>query len=129
MVALIDADDRHHRSLRSEFERSPGSWVVPWAVLPEIDYFLQHRLGGPAARAFRTDVAAARLQVEWSGHLDLVRAVEIDATHADLQLGLVDAVVMAVAERLKARAIATLDLRDFGAAKLRHQPELWPRDL
>ena len=36
---------------------------------------------------------------------------------------------MAVAERLEARAIVTLDLRDFGAVTLKGSPEIWPRDL
>ena len=46
-----------------------------------------------------------------------------------LSLGLVDGVVMAMAEKLQARAIATLDVRDFGAVELKGRPELWPRDL
>ena len=46
-----------------------------------------------------------------------------------MKLGLVDAVVMAIAERLGATAIATLDVRDFGAVKLRGEPKLYPRDL
>jgi len=46
-------------------------------------------------------------------------------------LGMVirDGVVMAVAERLGALAIATLDLRDFATVQLACQPQLWPRDL
>ena len=36
---------------------------------------------------------------------------------------------MAVAERLEATAIATLDVRDFGAVKLKGEPKLYPRDL
>ena len=35
---------------------------------------------------------------------------------------------MAMAERLGAEAVATLDLRDFGAVKLRGVPKLVPRD-
>lgn len=42
---------------------------------------------------------------------------------------MVDGVVMAVAERLRARAIATVDLRDFAAVALEGRPQLWPRDL
>jgi hypothetical protein len=38
----------------------------------------------------------------------------------------VDAVVMAVAERLGADAIATLDRRHFGAVTLRGSPRLVP---
>ncbi len=37
--------------------------------------------------------------------------------------------VMAVAERLRASAIATLDLRHFGVVTLRGRPRLLPRDL
>ena len=36
---------------------------------------------------------------------------------------------MAIAERLGARAIVTLDERDFGAVTLAGEPALWPRDL
>ena len=42
---------------------------------------------------------------------------------------MVDAAVMALAERLGAEAIATLDLRDFGLVELSGTPALWPRDL
>lgn len=129
LVALVDADDRHHPTLSEAFRENPEEWVIPWAVLPEIDHFLATRLGRRAARAFLDDVAASRLQVEWQGDADLARAAEIDAAHADLELGLVDGVVMAQAERLGARAIATLDLRDFGTVALRGSPALWPRDL
>ena len=43
-------------------------------------------------------------------------------------MGLVDAVVMATAERLGARAIATLDLRHFAAVAILGNPILLPRD-
>lgn len=129
VIALIDADDRHHAVLRDAFEAAPGEWVLPWAILPEVDYIVSSRLGENVARAFRSDLAAGLFGVEWEGAADLGRAVELDAAHADLGLGLVDAVVLAVAERLEARAIATLDLRDFGPVELEGRPALWPRDL
>jgi len=46
-----------------------------------------------------------------------------------LRLGLVDGVVISVAERLEAAAIATLDLRHFGAVEIRGRPALFSRDL
>ncbi len=45
-----------------------------------------------------------------------------------LGLGLVDGVVIAVSERLRAQAIATLDLRHFGAVSIQGSPRLLPRD-
>jgi hypothetical protein len=129
IIALIDRDDRHHGVLGDVFRADPGAWVLPWAILPEVDHIVATRLGQAAAAAFRTDVVSGGFAVEWHGDEDLQRAVELDAAYADLQLGLVDAVVMAAAERLEASAIATLDLRDFAPVSLRGAPALFPRDL
>jgi predicted nucleic acid-binding protein len=129
VVALIDADDLHHDVLRIAFEGDPDEWVLPWAILPEVDHIVSSRLGGATARAFREDLAEGAFVIEWGLDGDVVRAVELDARYSDLRLGLVDAVVMAVAERLEARAIATMDLRDFSMVQLSRALELWPRDL
>lgn len=129
IVALLDRDDRHHESLRSAFEAHADEWILPWAILPEVDYIVQSRLGAQAARAFRRDVAEGAFAVGWSEDVDLRRALELDEAYADLTLGLVDVVVMAMAEHLGARAIATLDVRDFAAVELSGRPQLWPRDL
>jgi predicted nucleic acid-binding protein len=129
VIALIDAADQHHQTLRRVFEAEPDLWVLPWAILPEVDYIVSSRLGAPAAGAFRTDLADGLFTVEWNEGSDLQRAVELDERYADLSLGLVDTVVMAVAERLEAEAIVTLDLRDFGSVELVGRPALWPRDL
>ena len=87
------------------------------------------RIGPAVAQAFRFDLADDLYTVEWGGRSDLQRALELHRTYRDLALGLVDGVVMALAERLEARAIVTLDMRDFGAVTLRGRPQLWPRDL
>lgn len=129
MIALIDRDDRNHASLRKAFEAAPGDWVLPWAILPEVDYLVASRLGHTTARAFQSDLAQGLFTVDWEGSIDLKRAAELDERYSDLALGLVDAVVMATAERLGALAIATLDLRDFAPVELLGRPELWPRDL
>lgn len=46
-----------------------------------------------------------------------------------IEQGSPETAVMAVAERRKAEAIATLDLRHFGTVKLQGAPRLIPRDL
>lgn len=129
IVALIDADDRHHAALRAAFEADPGSWVLPWAVLAEIDYLLLHHVSADVELAFVQDLAEARWQVEWGGEEDMVRAAELCERYGTLGLGLVDGVVMSLAERLRANAIATLDERHFGAVKLVRSFRILPRDL
>ena len=129
VVALIDGDEGHHGILRQAFEEDPQAWVLPWAILPEVDHIVASRLGAAVARAFRGDLAQGLFAVEWGEGADLLRARELDEGYGALELGLVDGVVMAVAERLGARAIATLDLRDFAPVQLAGRPQLWPRDL
>lgn len=127
VLALLDRSDDHHEDVRVLYEADPDGWLLPWAVLPEIDYLVAKTLGGPAHRMWLADVASGAFAVEWGAPGDLPKAQALDIRYAALNLGLVDAVVMAVAERLGAD-IATLDVRHFGAVTLEHHPRLLPRD-
>lgn len=129
VLALIDADDGHHQTLVAAYRGDPSSWIVPWAVLPEVDYLLGEHVGSRAQDAFLSDLGRGEWVVDWGGEADLRRANEIATRYKALRLGLVDAAVIAAAERLRATAIATLDLRHFGAVAIRGRPRLIPRDL
>jgi hypothetical protein len=128
VLALIDSSDRHHRVMLELFEEDPAAWVLPWAILPEVDYLLGTHVSARAQSAFLRDLATSAFQVEWGDEADIDRAHELCRKCAALRIGLVDAVVAAVAERLRATAIATLDLRDFGAMRIAGSPRLLPRD-
>ena len=49
---------------------------------------------------------------------DIVRALELDAKFKDLNLGIVDGTVAAVAERREVYRILTTDRRDFSAIRI-----------
>ncbi len=129
LLGLIDGANPHRAVLRSALQADPEGWVVPWAALPELDRVVATRLGEAVVAAVRSDIAEGRIPIEWGVAADLRRAVELERAHRDLSLGLVDGIVMAVAERIEARAIVTLDERDFGAVELKGRPAIWPRDL
>ncbi len=129
VLALLDADDRHHTVLRAVFEERPARWLLPWAILAEVDYLALAHLGQRVEEAFLSDLAAGHFRVEWGREADLERAHALCTRYRALKLGLVDAVVIAVAERRRADAIATLDLRHFGAVRIAGAPKLYPRDL
>src|SRR2546421_7258331 len=74
IIALVDADDRHHGLLRGAYERDPDAWVLPWAILPEVDYLLAEHVGSRAEDAFRADLAAGAYAVEWGNETGLIRA-------------------------------------------------------
>lgn len=129
IIALIDADDRHHTTMVQLFENDPSGWVLPWAILPEVDYLIARHVSVKSAEAFLEDVVQGAFAVEWGTDDDMRRASLLRAQYHALKLGLVDSIVAAVAERLRAKAIATVDLREFGALELSGRPKLYPRDL
>ena len=129
IVALIDKDDRHHKTLLDLFNEDPVRWLLPWAILPEVDYLVAKYLGNPTEQVFVSDLSRSLYRVDWGADSDLGRADELIRQYRDLNLGLVDTIVMAMAERTKAESIATLDERHFGAVTLRSTPRLLPRDL
>jgi predicted nucleic acid-binding protein len=126
IVALIHKADAAHEAVLALYQDDPNRWVLPWAIVAEVAYLIG-RYGGPRVeQVFLDDLAAANYDVDWGQPGDLRRAAELNRQHPSLELGLVDTVVMAMAERLKAEAIATLDRRHFGAVTLRGAPALVP---
>ncbi|HUF23904.1 MAG TPA: PIN domain-containing protein [Vicinamibacterales bacterium] len=129
IIALVDRKDRHHRALLAAYEASADEWLLPWAILPEVDYLLGAHVGIAAQDAFLADLAEGAYAVAWGEEEDLDDAARITRQYRSLRLGLVDAVVMAVAGRRRARAVATLDVRHFASVTIPGAPQLWPRDL
>ena len=129
LIALVDADDRHHGKLREFWEADPVAWLLPWAILPEVDYLLATQLGQAAEEAFLADLSDGSFRIAWGDERDVAAGRRIAQRHRSLRLGLVDVVVMAMAERIGVEAIATLDLRHFGAVRIKGGPKLYPRDL
>lgn len=117
--ALIDylvEESPDHRRFRDAIDGARARYV-PGLVLAEVDYFLNdERL---AMDAFIHDLARGAFTYASPTPDQLVRAMEIDERYRDLNLGLVDASVVVLAEDLGVRRIATRDVRHFTAVRLR----------
>jgi uncharacterized protein len=122
ILALLDADDRHHQNVLAAYEQGGERWLAPWAILPEVDFLAAKYLGQKVALEFASDIARGAFQVEGFSTEDMKRAVAIQKAYPKLKLGLVDTVVMAQAERHRAFAIVTLDERHFRAVSLKINP-------
>lgn len=118
LIALLNRNDAHHRRVRDLYERERRSWVIPWAVLPEVDYLASTRLGVAVARAFAEDVRDGAFVVDEQVGRDMPRACELLERYESMAIGLVDAVVMTQAERRKAKIIVTTDAKHFRAVRL-----------
>lgn len=120
LLAALDASDPDHRPCAGLIAEASEDLIVPSLVLSELDYWCHERLTPTIWLAFLDDVLAGAYIAESPTHADLRRCHELQGTYADLRLGVVDASVMALAERLGESKVATLDHRHFGTIRPRH---------
>ena len=92
--------------------------IAPALVLAEIDYFLREQRHAMRKLVAEIFDPATRYEYELPLPTDLVRALELDARFKDLNLGLVDGTVAAVAERRRVFRVLTTDRRHFSAIRV-----------
>jgi uncharacterized protein len=120
ILALLDAGDPAHESSVAMVEELHEDLVVPTCVLVEVDYWAHKLLGEDTWSVFVEDVASGAYRLEPLSLNDLQRAAELEREYPDLDLGLVDASVIALCERLGETKVATLDRRDFSVVRPNH---------
>ena len=94
-------------------------------MLVELDYWVLKLLGPNAWEVFVDDISRGAYRLEPLTIEDLKRAAEIERQYNDLDLGLVDASVIALCERLGETKVATLDRRDFSVVRPAHCTSLY----
>lgn len=119
LYAAADADDVDHAESLAALSRPDLRLVVPALVLAEATYFVGRRLGANAEAAFLRGLGA--LDVEAPDPEDFDRMAELVEQYSGFPLGGTDASVIALAERLDAPSVVTLDRRHFGAVRPRHR--------
>jgi uncharacterized protein len=119
LYATADAGDSAHAVSRSALARNDLQLVVPALVVAEATYFVATRLGPDAESAFLRGLAT--LEIEAPSSDDVERMAELVDEYADFPLGGTDASVVALAERLDAPIVITLDRRHFQAVRPRHR--------
>lgn len=118
LYAAANGDDPDHEASLAALDRPDIHYVIPTLVVAEVTYFIATRLGAKAEARFLQSLEG--LDVEAPALGDWSRMAELVERYSDFPLGGTDASVIAIAERLKARTIITLDRRHFGAVKPAH---------
>lgn len=118
VFALADRSDAWHVRVRDYVRSSSDALLAPATIVPEVAYLLRRRIGIEAELTFAAALAGGELAIEDLSRRDWMRAREILAAYE--WLGLVDATVVAVAERLKVPTLATTDRRHFSAVRPAH---------
>jgi uncharacterized protein len=118
LYAATDTDDDDHARSLETLQRGDLQLVVPTLVVAEVTYLVGRRLGPRAEGRFLRGLEQIEVEApaadEWSRIAELVEEYE------DFPLGGTDASAIALAERLDAAVVVTLDRRHFGAVQPRH---------
>jgi uncharacterized protein len=120
LLAAGNVKDQAHGPCLELLRQSDGPLLIPSPVMGEMGYLLQSRVGPRAEVTFLKSFGGNGFRIAELEDGDIRRMAELVESYLDLPLGIVDAAVVAIAERLALTEIATLDHRHFSVVRPRH---------
>ena len=120
VLAAADAADLNHRAAVAWFERVDEPLLLGALGLGELDLLLQRELGPGATNAVLASLVAGSIRLVPPTVDDLARAGELMAEAAEHRPRLADALLVATAERLSIRRVASFDRRPLAVFRPRH---------
>lgn len=118
LYASLDRDDSDHQACAAALSRPGLRLVIPVLVIAEVGYLAATRLGADVEATFIQSLGA--LDVDAPPPQEWARMAELVRRYADFPLGVTDASVVALAERLGTPHVITLDRRHFHAVRPHH---------
>lgn len=113
LIAFFDASESSHARVAAAIDQSSGPFVVSPYVVAELDYLLMSRRGSRQARAALTELATDAWVLESFDSSDLSQAIAVMERFADQEIGVTDASIAVLADRVGTDRILTLDRRHF----------------
>lgn len=113
LYAYYDRSDRWHDRARRLVQGEHRGLILPSPVIPEVDHLLGSRLGSRSRQVFYAGITDGHYLVVDLPHDRYARVAELNRQFQDLDLGFVDAAIVALAEALGLSRIATADRRHF----------------
>ena len=120
VLAVADRADLNHDAAVAWFGRASEPLLLGALTLGELDVLLQRELGPSATLAVLRSVIDSTVRLVSPTQADLVRAAALLIEAAEHGPRLADAVLVATAERLGVRRVATFDRRPIAIFRPRH---------
>ena len=120
LFASLNVSEAEHQSTIQVLNDIREPIVLPVPAITEVAYLLARDINNEAAADFIASLAASELTVETPHQEDYSRSAEILRRYADAKVDFVDALIVAIAERLNITRILTLDRRDFQMIRPKH---------
>lgn len=124
VIAAADAADLNHAAAVTWFARIDEPLLLCALTLAEVDHVLQRELGAAASLAVLDSLAAGAIRLVPPVAADLVRAAELLREAAEHRPRMPEALLVAAAERLGVRRVATFDRRSIAIFRPRHVKRL-----
>jgi uncharacterized protein len=112
VVALVNRSDQRHTEIIPVYNQY-AKILLPQLVLVEVAYLIGRDAGIETVVKFLKGLPISRFEVIEASAQDIQRTAQILEQYADSKVDFVDAVIMAMAERLSITTILTIDQRDF----------------
>ena len=118
--AVNDRSATEHTACITWVAANRADLAVTAPVAAETGWLLLDRFGPDTANSFLNLIATGRLAVIDTTTSDWERIVELCTTYASIELDIVDASIVAAAERLGHTEVATMNRRDFYTVRPAH---------
>jgi uncharacterized protein len=113
VYAYYDRHDDWHARARKLIQSQQQGLILPSPVIPEIDHLLGQRLGARSRQVFYSGIVEGYFLVADLPRDAYSRVAALNRQFAELDLGFVDASVVAISEGLGLKRVATADRRHF----------------
>ncbi|MDD5621989.1 MAG: PIN domain-containing protein [Actinomycetota bacterium] len=113
VIGLMDKKYIKHEYLKKIFMGKDNLYILPSTTIGEICYMLNSRFGNKIELIFLQEIIKSSFQLELLKDTDILRIIEVLKKYDTLDIGYVDASIVAIAERLKINKILTLDRKHF----------------
>jgi predicted nucleic acid-binding protein len=126
VYAYYDRSDAWHERARVLVQGEQGGLILPTPVVPEVDHLLGVRLGAKSRLTFYSGIVDGYYLIADLPKDAYPRIADLNRRFDDLNLGFVDAAIIALAEALGLSRIATTDRRHFDPLAAALSLELLP---
>jgi uncharacterized protein len=113
VYAYYDRSDKWHERARTLVQGEQRGLILPAPVVPEVDHLLGRRLGPKSRLTFYAGIVEGYYLVADLPKDAYARVADLNRRFDEMDLGFVDAAIIALAETLGLSRIATTDRRHF----------------
>jgi predicted nucleic acid-binding protein len=120
LYALLNRKEKNHERVVTVARTVHEPVILPVPAITEVAYLLLRDIGSEAAADFIASLASTDLVLESPQASDYFRAAQVIQQYSDAHVDFVDALIVAMAERLAVTRILTLDVRHFAMLRPSH---------